>query len=117
MAGQERASLPQDKNNRTVQLTPPKAALAQTYDATISSSTEVTLNASTTFIEVTAIDKGIFMKWGTDDVTNANFDEFIGPNQTRQFYVPEETAATNTLYTAVNFLEEAATAKLVVIEK
>lgn len=85
------------------------AALAQTYDATISSSTEITLNASTQYIVVTAIDKPIFMKWGTDNVTNANFD-YCMPQDTMQiFKVPDGV-------TAVNFLQQAATAILAVVE-
>lgn len=83
-------------------------ALAQTYDSTISSSTEIAFNANTSTIEVHAIDKGIFMKWGTDDVTNANFDHFIPADTTKTFHVGSTTAA--------NFLQEAATAKLVVVE-
>jgi len=84
------------------------SAVAQTYDATISSSTEITFNASTVEIEVVAVDKGIFMKWGTADVTNANFDEFISENTSKSFPIGDHTAA--------NFLEQAASAALVVIE-
>lgn len=94
--------------NQQEYYTNPKATtLNEHYDATISSSTEVTLDSGTSYIEVTAIDKGIFMKWGAA-ATSSDFDEFIGANQTR-VYVKQ--AAT------VQFLEEAATAKLVVIEK
>lgn len=87
----------------------PVVALEETYDATISTSTAVTLNASTTMIEVTAIDKGIFMKWG-GTASSSDFDEFIAPNTTRTYAVPPTQ-------TSVQFIEEAATAKLVVIEK
>ena len=81
--------------------------LEETYDATISSTTEITLNANTSVIEVSAIDKGIFMKWGAA-ATSSDFDEFIPANTSKLFV---KMAAT------VQFLEEAATAKLVVIEK
>ena len=83
--------------------------LVKTYDATISSSTSITLNVGTKYIEVTAIDKGIFMKWAGTAASSA-FDEYIGANQTRTYIVPVGTAT-------VQFIEEAATAKLVVIEK
>jgi hypothetical protein len=83
--------------------------LIATYDATISSSTSITLNAGTTTIEVSAIDKGIFMKWGATASSSA-FDEFIPANSTRVYVRPNST-------TTVQFIEEAATAKLVVIEK
>jgi len=110
-----RVQIPTDANRNAVQVVPAVVALEETYDATISSSTEITLNASTTFIEVTAIDKGIFMKWGTTDVSNSDFDEFIAAGQSRQYYVPRDTSGD--LYTAVNFIEQAATAVLVMIEK
>ena len=101
---------PIDENGRIVNEAPQDTtALAVTYDATISSSTAVTLNASTTIIEVTAIDKGVFMHWGAV-ATSSAFDEFIGANQTRTYVVPAGQ-------TSVQFIEETATAKLVVIEK
>ena len=81
--------------------------LNEHYDATVSATTEITLDTGTSVIEVTAIDKGIFMKWGAA-ATSSDFDEFIGANQTRQYAVQAGT---------VQFIEEAATAKLVVIEK
>lgn len=84
-------------------------ALATTYDATISASTEITLNAGTKMLEVAAIDKAIAMKWGTADVTLSNFDAIIPAGTVRQFKVPPST-------TAVNFIEQAATAILAVTE-
>lgn len=101
--------LPEDRKGIPLPLTPAVTPFAVTYDATISSSTTVTLNAKTTIIEVTAIDKGIFMRWGAA-VSSSNFDEFIGAGQTRHYVVP-------TGQTDVRFIEESATAKLVVIEK
>jgi len=83
--------------------------LAITYDATISGSTTVSLNAGTTYIEVSAIDKGIFLKWGAT-ASASSFDEFISANSTRLYVVPVGQ-------TSVQFIEESATAKLVVIEK
>ena len=103
-------ALPLDGEGNPVQITPPVVALEETYDTTISSSTEITLNTGATFIEVSAIDKGIFLKWGTDDATNADFDEYIMANTTRRYFVPEGI-------TAVNFIEQAATALLVCVEK
>lgn len=90
--------------------TNPKAlTLAATYDATISTSTAVTLNTKTALIEVSAIDKGIFLKWnGT--ASSTSFDEFIPANTIRSFVFPADTLT-------VEFIEEAATAKLVLIEK
>lgn len=91
-------------------MTPAVQALAVTYDASISASTEITLNAATTLIEVSAIDKTILLNWGTADASTTVFDEVISLNTTRQFFVPVGV-------TAVNFIEQAATAILVCVEK
>jgi hypothetical protein len=80
-----------------------------TYDSSINASTEVTLQSYTAEVEVSAIDKGILMRWGTTDVSTSAFDHFIPANTTKKFYVPRGT-------TAVNFIEEAATGKLVLRE-
>lgn len=101
--------LPRDGNHVPIQMTPVGLALASTYDATVSASTELTLNASTTYIEVTALLKGIFMKWG-GTASSTSFDEFIAPDTTCAFVVP-------TGQLTVQFIEEAATAHLAVVEK
>lgn len=82
--------------------------LAFTYDATVSTSTAITLNTKTTGIEVTALDKAIFLRWdGT--VSSTAFDGVIAPNQTKIFTVPRGTVT-------ANFIEESATAKLSCVE-
>jgi len=91
-------------------MTPAVQALAVTYDATISTSTQITLNAATTLIAVSAIDKTILMNWGTTSASTTVFDEVINLNTTRQFFIPVGVGV-------VNFIEEAATAKLCVVEK
>lgn len=111
-----RERLPKDGNSIAMQLTPASVALARTIDATISSSTEITLNASTTIIRVYAIDKDVYLKWGTDDVTASNFDEVIPANQIVDLMVPT-VATTGVLYTAINLIERSATATVIVIEK
>lgn len=89
---------------------PPRSVvLDETYDATVSASTEITLNASTKFIEVAAIDKAILLKWGADDASTSDFDAVIPANTVRGFFVPDSVAA-------VNFIEQAATAILAVTE-
>lgn len=95
-----------DKNYFT---NPKSPTILATYDATVSASTSITLNTATTSIQVSAIDKGIFLKWGAT-ASSTTFDEFISANSTREYIVPTGTAT-------VEFIEEAATAKLVVIEK
>lgn len=86
------------------------ATLAQTYDATISASTEITLNEATTVLIIHAISQMVFLKWGTDDVTSSNFDEAIPANETRILKVPAGT-------TAINLIQAAATANVAVVEK
>jgi hypothetical protein len=98
------------------ELRPAKKAIEETYDATISTSTEITLNTATTVIEVTANAKPIFMKWGTTDASSTDWDHCIAQDSTRRFAVPVENASTGALYTAVNFIEQAATATLAVSE-
>ena len=83
--------------------------LVATYDATISSSTAITLNTKTSYIEVSAIDKGIFLKWGAT-ASSSSFDEFIPKDTSKIFIVPAGTLT-------VEFIESSATAILVVIEK
>ena len=90
-------------------------AIAVTYDATISGSTELTLNAKTSIIEVTAIDKAICVRWGTSDASTTAWDHVVPLNSTAMFWVPIEPS-TGVLYTAVNFIEQAATAILTVAE-
>lgn len=82
--------------------------LAVTYDATVSSSTPITLNAKTTGIEVTAVDKSIFLKWDAT-ATSSAFDGFIGANTTKAFSVPSGAVT-------ANFIEQASAAILVCIE-
>lgn len=102
-------ALPTDANAKVFQLTPNVEALVATYDASISSATDITLNAATSYIEITAIDKGIFMKYGAT-ASSSDFDEFIAQNTTRAYIVPSGVSV-------ISIIQEAATAKAVIIEK
>jgi len=104
-----RIALPIDGNSNVFQGLPAAVALEETYDATVSATTEITLNAATTMIVVTAIDKAIFLKWGTSDASSTDWDVCLPANSLNAFYVPPDI-------TAVNFIEEVATAKLAVSE-
>lgn len=88
---------------------PNSLPLATTYDATISTTTQVTLNARTSYIEVAAIDKAIALRWGTSAASLAAYDAIIPANTVRGFFVPKDV-------TAVNFIEQAATGILSVTE-
>jgi hypothetical protein len=110
----QRIELPRDGNQKTMQIVPPVEALATTYNASISSQVEVTLNANTSFIEVSAISAPILMKYktvaGGTSVSTTNFSEFIQAGCTRHYQLPIGT-------TVLAFKEQAATATLVLIEK
>lgn len=111
----QRTPLTKDSNGTPLQMAPAVLSLQETYDATVSSTTQVTFNASTTMIEVAAIDKAIMMKWGTSAATTADFDHVILANTVRMFPIPVN-ATTGVYYTAANFIEQAATAILAVSE-
>lgn len=97
-----------DANRVVVGDLPASVALDETYDATISTSTALTLNASTTIIEVTAIDKAIFYKWG-GAVSSSDFDGIVPANSSKLIPVPNGQ-------TSIQFIEQAATAILAVVE-
>lgn len=97
-----------DANGEVIGDMPSAVALDETYDATISSSTALTLNASTTIIEVTAIDKAIFYKWG-GTCSNSDFDGCVPANSSKLIPVPQGQ-------TSIQFIEQAATAILAVVE-
>jgi hypothetical protein len=101
--------LPSDQQGDMIPLTTPTSALAVTYDTSISSATDITLNANTALIEVTAINNGVFLRYATG-VTSSAFDEFILADSTRHFVVPAGV-------TTISVIEETASAKVVVIEK
>lgn len=104
-----------DDNRSIVQITPDFVALARTVSASISSATAITFNSATTFLRVYAIDKDVYLKWGTTNVTAANFDEVIPANQICDFYVPSQS--TGAKYTQCTVIERSATATIIVIEK
>lgn len=108
-------NLPTDGGYKPIQLAPARVALARTVDATISATTEINLNDSTSFIRVYAITQDVYLKWGTDDVTASNFDEVVPAGQIVDLVVPNQTDGTR--YDAINLIERTATATVIVIEK
>ena len=88
--------------------------IAVTYDATISSSTTITLNAATRQIAVTAIDKAILLKWNTTATTSA-FDAVISVGYPTMLVVPINPV-TGAIFTTVQFIETTTTAILAVCE-
>ena len=102
-------TMPIDANNKPMQLPPATAAIVATYDATISAATDITLNTATSYLEVSAIDKGVFLRYAAT-VSSSAFDEFISANTTRVFIVPVGV-------TVISVIQEAATAKVAIVEK
>jgi len=104
-------NVPLSQSGQPVQIVPSQPALASTTNASISTSTTITLNVETTFIEVNALSQGVYMKWGASvATTNNGFDEYISADQTRHYAVP-------TGVTQVSFIERATSATIIVIEK
>ncbi len=98
-----------DGSGEAMTETVPRAvALEETYDATVSGSTQIVLNVKTTLLEVTAIDKAIFYKWG-GTCTSSDFDGIVPANTSKLVPVPNGQ-------TTIDFIEETATAKLAVVE-
>lgn len=107
--------IPTDKYGRPIQVTPIGIALARTIDASISASTEITLNANTTWIRVYAITKDVYLRWGIEDIDTNTFDEVIIAGQCLDFTIPLQPDGTP--YTAINVIEREASATVIVIEK
>lgn len=104
-------NVPRDASQTPLPLVPSVTSLAVTNNASISSGTTVSFNVATTLIEVNALSQGIFMKWGTTPgVSTTVFDEYIQSGATRHYVVPVGTVA-------AQFLQQAASATLILIEK
>jgi hypothetical protein len=115
-----KVTLPKDANGIAIQTTPGIKPKKVTYNGTISSSTQITLQATTTFVEISAITKPVLLKWGTGAATASaatdGFHEIIQAGTSKLLKVPVDPA-TNVPYTDINLIEQAATAIVAVIEK
>lgn len=101
--------IPIDANNKDLPCPPAIVALAKTYNATISSAVDITLNTSTTFLEISAIAKGVFVRFQAT-ASSTNFDEFVSQDTTRYFVVPSGV-------TVISIIQQAATGAVAVVEK
>lgn len=107
---QIKATIPRDGNGVPVQNgNLVGTVIATTYDATISSATDIALNASTTSYEVLAIDKSILLRFAATVSTSA-FDAVIDANTSRVFY-------RDPAVTTISVIEASATAAVAVIER
>jgi hypothetical protein len=104
-------NVPLSQSGQPVQIVPSQSALASTTNSSLSTSSTLTLNAGTTFVEINAINQAIYMKWGaTVSTANNGWDEYILPGQTRHYAVP-------TGVTQMSLIESAVSATAVIIEK
>lgn len=101
--------MPRDNNHNAIPLVQNSRALAVTVDTTISAATDITLNTSTTLIEVNALSQGVYMRYQAT-ASSTNFDEFIQAGAVRHYIKPYGV-------TVISFIEAAASASIVVIEK
>lgn len=111
----QKVAVPKDGNSVSLPLTPSALALAVTNNGSLSSSATITFNAASTFIEVNALSQGVFMKWGAT-ATSSSFDEYIQAGATRHYIIPVNQT-TGTTYTTAQFIQQAASATIIVIEK
>lgn len=98
-----------DANSKPVVGTMVGVALAVTYNATLSSAVNVTLNANTSYFEVAAIAKGVFLRYQAT-ASSANFDEFIPQDSIRGFAVPDGV-------TVISVIQQASSAAVAIVEK
>jgi hypothetical protein len=105
------SKLPRDVGSSLIQLVPDRAALARTYNASLTgTAVTITLNANTSFLEIYCKSIDVVLKYGTTAVTTSNFDEFIGDGQTRNYVVPEGV-------TSLSVAAVTGVGSLVIIEK
>jgi|SRR3990167_1111563 len=107
--------LPTYEHGQPMQITPKGTALHRTVDATISTSTEITLNTATTFLRCYAITEDVYLRWGIEDCNESLFDEVIPANQIVDLAVPVDSEGVK--FTAFNVIERTASAIIIVIEK
>lgn len=83
--------------------------LVATYDATISSATDITLNASTTSFEILAITQPVLVRFASTVSTSA-FDAVVAANESKIFFRDSSV-------TVISVIQAAATGSVAVIER
>ncbi len=100
---------PIDANQKPISGSLVGTAIAVTYNASISSAVDVTLNAATTYFEVSAIAKGIFLRYQAT-ASSSDFDEFIPQDTIRGFQVPDGV-------TVISVIQQASSGAVAIIQK
>lgn len=99
------------QESQYAQLPPAVVAKEETTNDSITNgaAVSVTLNTSTSLIEVNAISNGMFMKYAAG-ASSSDYDEYIQAGATRHYVIPSGV-------TVISFIGDAGTAKLRLIEK
>lgn len=107
--------VPTDNYGHELQITPKGTSLARTVNASISSSVEITLQPTTGFIRVYAINQDVYLRWGIEDCNANTFDEVIPSGQIVDLVIPVDESGNK--YTALNVIERTTSAIVIVVEK
>lgn len=107
--------VPKDSAQVSLPIVPSLQSLAVTNNGSLASAASITLQATTSLIEVNTLSQGVYMRWGAVPTTTA-FDEYIQAGFTRHYVVPINPT-TGLRFTTVQFLQQAASATVIVIEK
>lgn len=83
--------------------------IAKTYDATISSATDITLAATTTSFEILAITQAVIVRFAST-VSTTDFDAVVGANTSKVFW-------RDPAVTTISVIQAAATGAVAVIER
>lgn len=100
--------IPRSANQEEINTALGRIALAVTVDTTISTATDVTLNASTALVRVFAKTNGIYVR-GASTASASNWDWFCPANQYIDIVIPSGV-------TILSFIEETASSKLILAE-
>ena len=102
--------LTKDGNGNPIPLVPSKIPLYSTNSSSISTATTITLKPLTDFIEVSAVNQGVFLKFSAGVTTSSGgFHAYIPADTVRHYDLPDGT-------TAISVIEAGATATVIVIE-
>ena len=98
-----------------MQITPRGTALARTVQGSLSTSYELVLQTTTTFLRLYALSQDVYLRWGIENCNNLTFDEVIPAGQVVDLAVPVDEAGVK--FTHVNLIERTSSATVIVIEK
>lgn len=110
MSARISSQLPVDADNKVIQngdLLGP--ILARTYDATISSATDLVLEAGTTSFEILAITQAVLVRFAAT-VSTTDFDAVVPANQTKVFKRGDGV-------TTISVIQAAATGAVAIIQR